>query len=79
MNAVRPLSKTDVCEALHSLNRAVETILDSLVVMESAGIDFPFLNGHRLVISELRRAVNQGVAVRYFDELLEPPIGRPLM
>jgi hypothetical protein len=79
MNAVRPLSKTDVCEALNSLNRAVEAILESLIVMEAAGIDFPFLNGHRMVISELRRVVNQGVAVRYFDDFPGPPSGRPLM
>jgi len=53
-----PVKKIELYEALYGLNAGIEQFLNSLDLLERAGLGLPFLNGYRILADEIRSAVN---------------------
>jgi len=53
-----PVKKIEIYEALYGLNAGIEQFLNSLDLLERAGLGLPFLNGYRILADEIRSAVN---------------------
>jgi hypothetical protein len=52
------VNKTEVYEALHSLNAGIQQFINSVDFLDTSGLDLPFLNGYRILANEIRSAVN---------------------
>lgn len=56
------VSKTEIYEALYGLNAGIQQFLDSLTLLDKAGLGLPFLNGYRILADEIRSAINFSTA-----------------
>jgi hypothetical protein len=52
------VNKTEIYEALHGLNAGIQQCINSLDLLDTSGLDLPFLNGYRILANEIRSAVN---------------------